>query len=175
MMPDAIYYLASTIAQTIGSLAGFLGAFVLFHIQGRLRNAEAYARVIRSRGYSNVVNGATEDGDPEAIESALQAYLFANPGGPHVAINQHIDEYWRRYDAIYADVPRFKVAMFWTAPVLIASLVMIPLAHRISDCAPATIGYGLSAALIVGFTWCGWRYWLVVSAALRKPKIRQKP
>jgi len=168
MEPNVIYYLASTVAQALASLIGFLGAFVLFQVQGQSAALKAAGEMICDAiagqpQLRHMVAAANYD----EFMARVEAVILENPA----CLEQDVefftgmhDHFKRQLDKHHAAVGPFKLALKWTAPVLVGSLAMLVAAPQI--CAAQTFAYVSSAVLIVGFSWCGWLYWRVVHASL---------
>jgi hypothetical protein len=165
MTADTIYYLGSTVAQTLGSLAGFLGAFVLFYLQTTERSLSDFGARIGDSWDLPDARGAAEASEFDRFEERMRAHAatFAASGG-----NRHFDEHFREFLARRgtrrAAVGQFKGAVIVTAPVLLLSLVLIEFAPAIIRC--AALAWILSGALIVGAAYCGWLYWTVIRTCI---------
>lgn len=137
MTQDTIFYLASTVAQTIASLAGFLGAFVLFHLQRRQSALTEYGLLITEQQQPAArLRSAASVGDHAAVLDGLRSISADYPVGSSIAhvgqqLTRQATEYQRILDARNSPIG-FRRAMVWTAPLLVASLVMITFAPSIA-------------------------------------------
>jgi hypothetical protein len=163
---DTIYYLASTVAQTLASLAGFLGAFVLFYVQGTERSLTDYGDRWSAMWNIGDAREAALAGDFDQFEKLMlaKAHDAATNSGLADAIEQVCAQFRMRRNARQSAIGQFKRAVIVTAPVLLASLVLIEFAPAVTRC--AALVWILSGALIVSAAVCGWLYWTVISACV---------
>jgi hypothetical protein len=167
MTADTLYYLASTVAQTLASLAGFLGAFLLFHLQGTERSLTEYGS--RSAGQWEFLlqdaMQAARAGEFDQFETLMLARaeeIMASSGQTNLAdaMRQVVTEFRKRRAKRQSAIAQFKCAVIYTAPVLLASLLLIEFAPAIA-CRVA-LAWILSGVLIAGAAVCGWLYWTVI-------------
>jgi hypothetical protein len=170
MDPNVIFYLASTVAQALASLVGFLGAFVLFQVQGQAAALKAAGEmvcdgILDQPQLLHMVAAANYD----EFVARVQALILEDPARlrqePEYFAGM-LDHFRRQLDKHNAAVGPFKLALKWTAPVLVASLAIVVAAPQV--CAMRDLAYASSASLIAGFAWCGWLYWRVVQASLER-------
>jgi len=129
---DTIYYLASTVAQTLASLAGFLGAFLLFYLQGTERSLIDYGDRFASRQGFQAATDSLLAGDFDRFEELLRGYIrdYASSGQTNVRdrIEKELEEFQKRRTRRQSAIAQFKRAVMVTAPVLLVSLVLIEFA-----------------------------------------------
>jgi len=168
MTADTIYYLGSTVAQTLASLAGFLGAFVLFYLQGNERSLIDYGKQFAGRQGFQAATDSLLAGDFDRFEELLQGYLkdYASSGQINVRdrIERELAEFHKRRAGRRLAIAQFKWAVIVTAPVLLVSLVLIEFAPAIA--CRASLPWILTFVLIAGAAACGWLYWTVISACV---------
>jgi hypothetical protein len=160
MDAEVIFYLASTVAQTLAALAGFLGAFVLFQRQGLERQIDSFHEMMFRRGLGDEVAFAGLEGDPPKLIAALERVKEGDPKRYESEAVPLLANYRRRLRQRDEWHPPFKRAMILTAPVLLFSLLMIFGAKWLSTC--DVLAWGLCVLLIVGSAACAWLYWRVV-------------
>jgi len=121
MNPSVIFNLASTVAQALASLAGFLGAFVLFQMQGQAISLRAAGELI-----CDGVGGAPElrhmvsAANYDEFITRVQALIDKDPNClAHDAafFTGMLDHFKRLLARHQVAVGPFKAAMKWTAPV----------------------------------------------------------
>jgi len=168
--PNVIFYLASTVAQALPSFAGFLGAFVLFQMQGQAASLKAAGEMICDGvGGAPQLRHVVAAGNYDEFITRVQTLIDQDPNAlAHDAVffTGMLDHFQRLLAKHQAAIGPFKVAMIWTAPILVGSLVMILAAPQIAR--TGFLAYVLSAALIAGLSWCSWLYWTVVRASLER-------
>jgi hypothetical protein len=166
MTADTIYYLGSTVAQTLASLAGFLGAFLLFYLQGIERSLIDYGD--RYAGNWNIGDAreASLSGDFDRFEKVMLARADDEPPNTGLAgaIRNVVGEFQKRRAKRKSAIAEFKCAVIVTAPVLLLSLALIEAAPAIA--CRAILAWILTLVLIAGAALCGWLYWRVISACV---------
>jgi hypothetical protein len=166
---DTIYYLGSTVAQTLASLAGFLGAFVLFYLQGTERSLIEYGA--RTAGQWTFQLGpaiqTVRAGEFDQFETLMLTnaeQLARDQPGLADAIRQVVTEFKTRRAKRRSAIDRFKWAVGITALALLWSLGLIEAAPAIA--CRAILAWILTLVLIAGAAACGWLYWRVISACV---------
>jgi hypothetical protein len=163
-MDEVIFYLASTVAQTLAALAGFLGAFVLFQRQGLERQIEAFEASMFHRGFGDEAAFAGLEGDSERLIANLETLAERDPQRYKTHAQPAVVRYRRLLSQRNSWYPPFKRAMFATAPVLLLSLLMIACAKWLATCTAVTAS--LCTLLIAGAAACAWFYWRVVQVGV---------
>jgi hypothetical protein len=166
---DTSYYLASTVAQTLASLAGFLGAFVLFYLQGTERSLIEYGARAASQWRLQLQEAiqivhAGEFDQFETLMLDIAKQVASDQAGLADAIQQVVAEFQERRAKRKSAIAEFKWAVIVTAPVLLLSLALIEAAPAIA--CRAILAWILTLALIAGASVCGWLYWRVISACV---------
>jgi|SRR6267378_2327372 len=164
MDAEVIFYLASTVAQTLAALAGFLGAFVLFQRQGLERQTEAFEASMLHRGFGDEAAFAGLEGDSEKLIANLETLGERDPQRYKTHAEPALVRYRRLLSQRDSWHPPFKRAMFATAPILLLSLLMITCARWIATC--TAVAALLCTLLIAGSAMSAWFYWRVVQVGV---------
>ena len=158
---EVIFYLASTIAQVLAALAGFLGAFVLFQRQGIEGRIDAFHASFQWRGLGDEFVVAATEGDSPALLAALEGYERRDLDRYNRDVRHLLAKYQTLLGQRRGWLPPFRDAMFVTAPVLLTTLAAILWAKSLAHC--TSVAICLCAVLIAGAAVCAGLYWRVVA------------
>ena len=181
-MESALLYTFSTIAQALGGAIALLAAFVLYRLQsldklmwecsGDLREAypagtqQIQHDQMRAMGQWRQI---LIDVQVQADES--RRHRLPSPYGP-----KGMAPYTRLATSFMTSQGisrQFKTAAWATALEMVLSVAVLPFAHLLIEW-PVLSWTVLIGVGVIGFSWCLWTYWRVVSVVLGFSELRPR-